>query len=80
MIGFAAHRLMELEVEGVTGASHGSRMDDSIRSALFLKTGGAGGAGIDALVLAGDMSVKGFVLGLPRHRHMASCRRHEVGG
>jgi transposase-like protein len=25
MIGFAAHRLMELEVEGVTGASHGSR-------------------------------------------------------
>lgn len=25
MIGFAAHCLMELEVEGVTGASHGER-------------------------------------------------------
>jgi putative transposase len=28
MIGFAAHRLMELEVEGVTGASHGSRSSE----------------------------------------------------
>ncbi|MFA6021632.1 MAG: IS256 family transposase [Rhodospirillales bacterium] len=30
MIGFAAHRLMELEVEGVTGASHGSRSSERL--------------------------------------------------
>jgi len=28
MIGFAAHRLMELEVEGLTGAGHGERSPD----------------------------------------------------
>jgi putative transposase len=32
MIGFAAHRLMELEVEGVTGASHGERSPLRINS------------------------------------------------
>jgi transposase-like protein len=30
MIGFAAHRLMELEVESVTGAAHGERSSDRI--------------------------------------------------
>jgi transposase-like protein len=30
MIGFAAHRLMELEVEGLTGAAHGERNPDRI--------------------------------------------------
>ncbi len=30
MIGFAAHRLMELEVEGLTGAGHGERSPDRI--------------------------------------------------
>jgi transposase-like protein len=30
MIGFAAHRLMELEVESVTGAAHGERSADRI--------------------------------------------------
>jgi putative transposase len=32
MIGFAAQRLMELEVEGITGASHGERSPDRINS------------------------------------------------
>jgi putative transposase len=30
MIGFAAHRLMELEVETLTGATHGERSVDRI--------------------------------------------------
>ena len=30
MIGFAAHRLMELEVENLTGAAHGERSTDRI--------------------------------------------------
>ena len=30
MIGFAAHRLMELEVENQTGAAHGERSADRI--------------------------------------------------
>src|SRR5205085_12427592 len=30
MIGFAAHRLMELEVESLTGAAHGERTADRI--------------------------------------------------
>ena len=30
MIGFAAQRLMELEVEGLTGAAHGERSADRI--------------------------------------------------
>jgi len=30
MIGFAAHRLMELEVESLTGAAHGERSPDRI--------------------------------------------------
>ena len=30
MIGFAAHRLMELEVESLTGAAHGERSADRI--------------------------------------------------
>lgn len=30
MIGFAAHRLMELEVEGLTGAAHGVRSPDRL--------------------------------------------------
>ena len=30
MIGFAAHRLMELEVENLTGAAHGERTTDRI--------------------------------------------------
>ena len=30
MIGFAAHRLMELEVESLTGAAHGKRSTDRI--------------------------------------------------
>jgi transposase-like protein len=30
MIGFAAHRLMELEVESLTGAAHGERSSDRI--------------------------------------------------
>jgi putative transposase len=29
MIGFTAQRLMELEVEGLTGAAHGERNPDS---------------------------------------------------
>jgi putative transposase len=30
MIGFAAQRLMELEVEGLTGAAHGERHPDRL--------------------------------------------------
>ena len=30
MIGFAAHRLMELEVESLTGAEHGERSADRL--------------------------------------------------
>ena len=30
MIGFAAQRLMELEVEGLTGAAHGERSPERI--------------------------------------------------
>jgi Transposase, Mutator family len=30
MVGFAAQRLMELEVEGVTGAAHGERSPDRL--------------------------------------------------
>ena len=30
MIGFAAHRLMELEVEGLTGAAYGEKTPDRI--------------------------------------------------
>ena len=30
MVGFAAHRLMELEVESLTGAAHGERSPDRI--------------------------------------------------
>ena len=30
MIGFAAHRLMELEIESLTGAAHGKRSADRI--------------------------------------------------
>jgi transposase-like protein len=30
MIGFAAHRLMDLEVESLTGAAHGERSADRI--------------------------------------------------
>jgi hypothetical protein len=31
MIGFTAQRLMELEVEGLTGAAHGERSPDRIK-------------------------------------------------
>ena len=30
MVGFAAQRLMELEVEGLTGAAHGARSESRI--------------------------------------------------
>ena len=30
MVGFAAQRLMELEVEGLTGAAHGARDPDRV--------------------------------------------------
>jgi hypothetical protein len=30
MLGFAAQRLMELEVEGLTGAAHGERITDRL--------------------------------------------------
>jgi putative transposase len=32
MVGFAAQRLMELEVESLTGAAHGERSPDRINS------------------------------------------------
>jgi transposase-like protein len=31
MVGFAAHRLMELEVESLTGAAHGERSPERIK-------------------------------------------------
>ena len=30
MVGFAAHRLMELEVEGLTGAGYGEKSQDRL--------------------------------------------------
>ncbi len=37
MIGFAAQRLMELEVEGLTGAAHGERHPDRLNHRPFDK-------------------------------------------
>jgi hypothetical protein len=38
MIGFAAHRLMELEVESLTGATHGERTADRSPTATGIAT------------------------------------------
>jgi len=42
MIGFAAHRLMELEVEGLTGAAYGEKSQE--RLLMEALRGSAGGA------------------------------------
>jgi hypothetical protein len=39
MIGFTAQRLMELEVEGLTGAAHGERNADRINQRNAIATG-----------------------------------------
>ena len=39
MIGFTAQRLMELEVEGQTGAAHGERNPPISTSAMVIGTG-----------------------------------------
>ena len=39
MIGFTAQRLMELEVEGLTGAAHGERSRSGSTSAMAIGTG-----------------------------------------
>jgi putative transposase len=49
MIGFTAQRLMELEVEGLTGAAHGERSSERVthrngcRDRLWETRGGTGG-------------------------------------
>ena len=47
MVGFAAHRLMELEVESVTGAAHGERSPDRINHRNERGGEGAGASGRD---------------------------------
>src|SRR5437016_4265265 len=39
MVGFAAQRLMELEVESLTGAAHGERSPDRINSRTAIAIG-----------------------------------------
>ena len=39
MIGFTAHRLMELEVAGLTGAAHGERSPDRLIIATAIASG-----------------------------------------
>jgi hypothetical protein len=39
MVGFAAQRLMELEVENLTGAAHGQRSPDRVITATVTASG-----------------------------------------
>lgn len=58
MIGFAAERLMELEVQGLTGAGHGERSGDRINQRNRLATPPSPGSDRSSSLRWGVISVR----------------------